>query len=603
MSFKNLEQRFNENVNTLYAGATTKYAGGKASTNRTDAPLIVRAPGKGYWGTMESRSTPVRSTAQDVKRLTLFQLSPDGIRFLAKQQLLQTGNTFEFTRAINPVFVVGNAVPFLHIKRNLRPLTELIGKTDTSRANVKSMGQLQFSTYNKLKSKTSLHATFSDAVAFNRTSIGSALKNRLLAPLNALKDTVKGTISAFSPNQKRNIGELVDKWGKDSWIVSRPELSAYIPSIQKTLYEAQQVYATNRVTETIPTAKSGLSSPIKLPPLKKPSLGDIFSAAVAVTRQSLTANSQLGTIASTNTVAFIKYFDGADSLKTGTKNGNDVPSSAIAKRDTDGGQLKPKSGKISYIKDPSNKIIPNYETPYSPIPPTFDDPVPVSFAMGKEEPIQFRAFIKDLTETSTPQYQTLQYIGRVEKFINYTGIQRETSFKLAVIAFGPDELETVWRRINYLTGLTFPYGFTRGIMQPNIVRLTIGGVYTNQPGYVTALSTNFNEPGGSWDIDSDVPIGAVMDIRFTLIEKATKIASSPFYGITENSQGFDLSLNVPQVLNSLKPRSFPVSITSGSIPVPAQVRPITNVSARDFVNASRPIRTIAGTTNNSSAVG
>ena len=523
MSFKSLEQRFNENVNTLYAAATTKFENGKSSLGTSDDPIIVRKPSAGYWGAMESRSTPIRSAAQDLKRLTLFQLSPDGLKFLAKQQLLQTGNTFEFTRALNPAFIVGNAVPFLHIKRNLRPLNELVGKTDTSYANVKSMGQLQVSTYNKLKSITSAHP-FSTATGFSRPGAGSALKSRLLAPLNALKDTVTGAISAFNPNQKRNIGELgADKWGPQSWTGSRPELVNYVDSIQST----QRKFQSNRD---------------KL---------------------------------------FVKYFDtprdenggGIGSLndaKTGARNSSGVttePDSfghARWERLThiEYGGSRTSRQKISYIKDPSNKVIPEFTTAYSPIPTAFDDPIKVSFAMGKEDPIQFRAFIKDLVENSNPQHQSFQYIGRIEKFINYTGVQRDISFKLAVLAFSKDELETVWRRINYLTGLTFPYGFTRGIMQPNIVRLTIGNVYNDQPGYITALSTNFNEPAGSWDIDEGVPIGAAIDMKFTLIEKASRIASSPFYGITENTQGFDLNLNVPARLNALDARKSPPTVQS-----------------------------------------
>lgn len=506
MSFKNLEQRFNENVNTLYAGATSKFDGGKPSNNRTDEPLITRAPRKGYWGAMESRSTPIQSTAQDVKRLTLFQLSPRGLQFLAKQQLLQTGNTFEFTRALNPAFVIGNAVPFLHIKRNLRPLNELVGKTDTSYANVKSMGQLQNSTYNKLKSKTSNHLNFSKLTEFSRPGLGSALKNRLLAPLNALKDTVTGTLSAFSPNQKRNVGELLDKWGERSWKVSRPELISYIPSAVTT---PTYLYHTGYVESFKETNDSQFDS-----------------------------------------IPFIKYFNSPDGLKASDPGSPQTgPKSSVVTRNP----RSPK--KLSYIKDPSNFVNRAVNTdrpdlPYQRINSNFTDPITVSFTMGKDSPVKFRAFIKDLVETSNPQYQPFQYIGRVEKFVNYTGVQREVSFKLAVIAFGPDELDTVWRRINYLTGLTFPYGFTRGIMQPNIVRLTVGGVYVDQPGYISGLSTNFNEPAGSWDIDKQVPIGASMDIKFTIIEKASRIAHSPFYGITDGEgksspmSGFSKTINV-----------------------------------------------------------
>ena len=525
MAFKNLEARFNENVNKLYAGATLKFEGGKASNGRNDDPLIVRKPGAGQVGIkLEGRSLPVVSTIQDVKRLTLFNLSTRGLLFLAKQQLLQTGNTFEFTRALNPAFVVANAVPFLHIKRNLRPLGELVGKTDTSFANVKSMGQLQNSTYNKLKSK-GLELPFGKAIDFNRPGAGKALTNKLLGPLKALKDTVKNTLSAFSPNQKRNIGELIDKWGVESWKVSRPELDGYINGIQSANRKYQSTIDKSFVTYfDVPTGEDA---------------GGIRSLSDAI----------LGKPDKNNVITDPDSFE--------FKRWERLTKVAY-------GGTRTSARKISYIKDPANAPN-NIETvnsreAYKPINSDFTDPIVVSFAMGKDDAVQFRAFIKDLNQTATPEYKAYQYIGRIEKFINYVGVQREISFKLGVVAFSRDELNVVWRRINYLTGLVFPYGFNKGIMQPNITRLTIGDVYVNQPGYVTSLSTNFTELSESWELDagSQVPIAAQMDIKFTLIEKASRIADSPFYGITDGGTSGSPMSGFKNSLTPQKPKDVPV---------------------------------------------
>ena len=239
MAFKNLESRFNENVNKLYAGATSKFDNGVASNGKADAPLIVRKPGDGQVGIkLEGRSLPVVSAAQDLKRLTLFQLSKPGLLFLAKQQLLQSGNTFKFTRPINPAFVVANAIPFLHIKRNLRPFGELTGRTDTSYNNVKKMGTMQKESYDKLV-KWKLPTYVSDyltleeggsAAAKSKSGllgkIGSALKNLVVSKLkssigNKLSQAfspLTPAISAVNPFLKRNIGE------ENSWAESRPEL-------------------------------------------------------------------------------------------------------------------------------------------------------------------------------------------------------------------------------------------------------------------------------------------------------------------------------------------------------------------------------------------
>jgi hypothetical protein len=536
---------------------------------------------------------PLRSTVEDVKRLTLFQLSTNGLLFLAKQQVLQLGNTFESTRLINPAFVVANAVPFLHIKRNLRPANELIGKTDRSYQSVRTMGQLQMSTYNALKSKSipllGEDPTAPPGASSTLGKIGGALKGRLLGPLKSVVDTAKSAVSAVSPLQKRNVGQLGGNWNAESWKVSRPELSKYIPDIQKRLYEQQQSYADETVSEVVkPNNKTSAVSS-----LGKRALGSVFNLGGVKLPKSLTdnvqlgtstQNPQLGTSVSTKSVSFIKYFDASDSLSKAVWSDNDTPQTAKAKRSGDGQLSEPTDAKkrISYIKDPSNLPPKQVNTevkniPYRAINSSFEDPIVVSFAMGDDtSPIRFRAYIRDLQQTATPEYKPYQYIGRMEKFINYVGVQREISFKLGIIAFGADELDGVWRRINYLTGLVFPYGFSRGILQPNIVRLTIGNVYTNQPGYVTALNTNFNEISESWDIDRQVPISAVMDMKFTLIEKATRIASSPFYGMTEqDTDNFSTIIKEESIPKSSTPQPAETTTTErrapqlGPIKIPA----------------------------------
>lgn len=250
------------------------------------------------------------------------------------------------------------------------------------------------------------------------------------------------------------------------------------------------------------------------------------------------------------TQPFLKYFIAGDqesiinrgTLQDGTQNARTLGKTARNR----------KSGKtISYVRDPLNQIAEpsnaSVDTPYQRLPsPTAEsDPVIVSIAMGKSGHVQFRAFITDLQELVTPEYKSYQYIGRTEKFINYTSVQRKATFKLGVIAFSKDELDSVWTRINYLTGLLFPYGFNDGILQPNIIRLTIGNVYHDQPGYITSLNTNFKEISESWDIDKQVPMAATVYIDFILVEKATKIAKSPFYHITENIPGFEKKIVLP----------------------------------------------------------
>jgi hypothetical protein len=689
--FKTLENRYIESVDKLYAGATQKFDGGKSSNGRNDDPLIVRAPAKGYWNVAESRSTPVASTFNDIKRLTLFTASVRGASFILKQQLLQTGNTFQSTRIINPVFHISNAVPFTHTKRMIDiPITgrgiarALLGNNAITRrifgggqqktdvASLRKIAQLQQETYNKAAGKKDL--------------IGGVLK----------KIPVIGqTVSAV--RAKRSMGEV-----EDGWTNSRPELSStgyivykdrsnktkfeqnqtttfrqrYGPNIlglydtyltatdsqKKKWYLGQQLnsYSTLRTlvstrerltavgldptTPSSPsrfefktglvqsTERNGLAEKYsdskdraglfvnqalakyidygtavrykkegKQRPdtrLQKPLIvQDIFNeqslekglyeksvekstlkteaqkyfldvAKLEKPDQAITSGTGTQTIAATNR-SYIRYFNsGKGSIRTaGFKEAfNDGSTNAKLLAEINR-EIDENLVNISYLRDPLNSpTIENDEfnpetialKPYKNLrsvnhmvtgdPPGsyIDkelgdqvDPVVVSFAMGRDDHIQFRAFIRDLQQTATPQYKDYQYIGRIEKFISYVTVQREISFKLDIIAFSKEELDIVWKRINYITGLVFPYGINKGILQPNIVRLTIGQVYTDQPGYITSLDTTFSDLSPSWDIDKQVPINATMNIRFKLIEKNVALADSPFYGINEGNSDFD----------------------------------------------------------------
>lgn len=607
MAFTNLEKKYNQTVNKLYKGDRTKFNDGKPSVGLNDDPLITRRRGDGYFGAASralGRAIPVSSAFQDVKRLTLFTLSVRGITFLVKQQLLQTGNTFEQTRLINPLFAIGNAVPFLHLRRHLRPITggpggALLKKTDVSYANVRKLGQLQKSTY--------------DGFTQNAGGGIGAFFKKLAGPITS-------TISALTA--KKNVGEdfgYGTPTSPEGWGKSRPELGKadkdYVVGFNAPLFKFGGAINTTSFTGqrygAIPSsvgnwsgkyttylrltneerswsyqhigytdytkdfAKARPDRGLDYIPLDdgESVVGDdprtsvlaedvsntgvlnLYEDATFYTKNQVFENQkkyvemesawlQEATNNDEERIPFLKYFSSDVEVISGERQVDESTGAVFSQNAKYFAQNRSDlSKRISYIKDPFNETSPNSSEnilrPYRNIrnDDTLEDAINISIAMGNDDPLRFRAFIKDLQQTASPEYKNYQYIGRTEKFISYVTVQREISFKLGVLAFSKDELSIVWKRINYLTGLVYPYGINRGILQPNIIRLTIGNVYVNQPGYLTGLSTNFNEISESWDIDRGVPHGAQMDMKFVLIEKKSRIASSPFYGITEQMSG------------------------------------------------------------------
>ena len=67
------------------------------------------------------------------------------------------------------------------------------------------------------------------------------------------------------------------------------------------------------------------------------------------------------------------------------------------------------------------------------------------------------------------------------------------------------ELVRLWEKMNYLAGLTYPewaaaVGGGLGMIAP-MCKLTIGQMYTNTPGYISALTYTVQD-NGTWEIDA-----------------------------------------------------------------------------------------------------
>lgn len=681
MSFKNLEQRYNENTKKLYTGAKTKFEGGKPTTGASDDPILVRAPGDNQSGLKtEGRGLPFVSGPRDVKRLTLFQFSKGGLLFLAKQQLLQTGNTFEYTRVLNPLFVIGNAVPFVHLKRSTRSLklkgplgiSITLGSNDkvvkgpvnsSSRGNLNRIAQLQQETFDKFRTlniggliKKVLTASpigklVSGATA--KRSVGDSddlkkrytnsrpelMKNAIASLFGGITSAINSALGTqFEPDTdyimykqiaggQYNLGKTINikllygptGFSYSTYLSLTDNKSKWTHvDLGYTSHDSQSSTAKknnleSKVTESDP--ETYYKNPVNFGNADDYREDSVLSPTTDVAENDirtdlLTAGQRLelktrweqdietemqGYIETSHTLAddfineitegniekqpFLKYFTaGDDQSITSDAQWTNANAKYLTRELRRAGNTK----KISYIRDPlnspANPLNTDLDIPYQtlPIPVANEadpnDPILVSIAMGKNPHVQFRAFIRDLQQSINPEYKQYQYIGRIEKFINFTSVQRKISFKLDIIAFSKNELSTVWTRINYLTGLVFPYGYTRGILQPNIARLTIGKVYEDQPGYFSSINTVFNEISETWDIDRKVPIAATMNVEYIIIEKNTKIATSPFYAITEDlgNQFAPVEASLPSTTTTA---TAPAATSSPPIQLPVEKSP------------------------------
>ena len=117
--------------------------------------------------------------------------------------------------------------------------------------------------------------------------------------------------------------------------------------------------------------------------------------------------------------------------------------------------------------------------------------------------IVFRAILSGITDTFSPEYAEERYVGRPDSVYVYQGTKREISFTFDIYPKSDAELVTLWEKMNYLAGLTYPHwenaaGGGKGMVAP-ICQLTIGQMYTDTPGYISSLTYTVMDTG-TWEV-------------------------------------------------------------------------------------------------------
>jgi len=116
----------------------------------------------------------------------------------------------------------------------------------------------------------------------------------------------------------------------------------------------------------------------------------------------------------------------------------------------------------------------------------------------------FRAYLKDITDTPNPSWNTVNYIGRGEPFYIYKGFERNISFTLQVAAMSEAELKPMWQKLNYLYSNTMPDYSSDGVMRGPYMKLTLGDYMFRQPGIIKNMTYTINNDS-PWEIAIDEP--------------------------------------------------------------------------------------------------
>lgn len=199
-----------------------------------------------------------------------------------------------------------------------------------------------------------------------------------------------------------------------------------------------------------------------------------------------------------------------------------------------------------------------------------EDMIPLYFHdLVNKKFIPFRAHISNISESNSAEWTEVSYLGRADKVFVYKGFSRTLSVDIEVVAFSIEELHPMWQRINYMTGLCQPAGYTDDIDEnstnsfiiPPFVKFRLGDLYVNQPVVIKDVGMTIPE-NASWELmtndhtrnknnydylsgsivkpnvrSAQYPTSAKLSISMTLLEKRAPRTQARHYGdsTSENS--------------------------------------------------------------------
>jgi hypothetical protein len=118
--------------------------------------------------------------------------------------------------------------------------------------------------------------------------------------------------------------------------------------------------------------------------------------------------------------------------------------------------------------------------------------------------IQFRAFLNQISDAYSADWNATKYLGRGENFYTYGGFDRKVSLSWTIAAQSKIELIPMYKKLNYLASIVTPdYSPVGGYMRGNLVKLTVGGYFYDQPGIITGFSYDMNDDNATWEIGID----------------------------------------------------------------------------------------------------
>ena len=240
--------------------------------------------------------------------------------------------------------------------------------------------------------------------------------------------------------------------------------------------------------------------------------------------------------------------------------------------------------------------------------------------------IPFRATISGMNDLHSPDWDEVSYLGRADKLYVYKGFTREVNFSFTVYANSLKELVPMWKRINYLVGLSRPSKYTQSpgdfgdetensttqFMYPPMTTIRLGDMFVDQPCVLKSIGVNIPDDA-QWETqrgtdftylkgvtginfanynvgDSiyQLPTKVDITINMSIMEKARSITGAEHYFVdpTGQGRGANLAKDVSSLTSS--PQFLKGTSVFGDPSTPKPDLTFNNVSDKANLSLSNP---------------
>lgn len=144
---------------------------------------------------------------------------------------------------------------------------------------------------------------------------------------------------------------------------------------------------------------------------------------------------------------------------------------------------------------------------------------------GNSRTVYFRPFITQLSEEMSPEWNRQSYFGRVDPVMTYQSTIRTVQLGFVVQAFSPQDLQVIYRKLNWLASMVYP-SYDKELLYKSgpVCRLRVGDIIASSNNKVQGLSgvienLSFDYTDAVWELTkkSKAPMGVKVSLSFTVL--------------------------------------------------------------------------------------